>query len=88
MQAGGWRLLSHVCAAYLAVDPTKTATTPTDVLLYCYYGALLEIGRQALVGCTPCMRGHAMHAGVPEQSTRLRTGLLDNFLSLCPGIFQ
>ena len=30
----------------LAVDPTKTGTTPTDVLLYCYYGALLEIGRQ------------------------------------------
>lgn len=27
------------------VDPSKTATTPTDVLLYCYYGALLEIGR-------------------------------------------
>lgn len=29
-----------------SVDPSKTATTPTDVLLYCYYGALLEIGRR------------------------------------------
>jgi hypothetical protein len=27
------------------VDPRRTAVTPTDVLLYCYYGALLEIGR-------------------------------------------
>ena len=26
-------------------DPGKTAVGPTDVLLYCYYGALLEIGR-------------------------------------------
>ena len=29
------------------VDPAKTAVTPTDVLLYCYYGGLLEIGRWA-----------------------------------------
>ena len=28
-----------------SVDPSKTACTPTDVLLYCYYGGLLEIGR-------------------------------------------
>ena len=28
-----------------AVDPAKTACTPTDVLLYCYYGAMLEVGR-------------------------------------------
>ncbi|PSC73531.1 COP9 signalosome complex subunit 3 [Micractinium conductrix] len=28
------------------VDPAKTAVTPTDVLLYCYYGGLLEIGRR------------------------------------------
>lgn len=29
-----------------SVDPSKTACTPTDVLLYCYYGGLLEIGRR------------------------------------------
>jgi COP9 signalosome complex subunit 3 len=33
-------------ADVFTVDPTKTATSPTDVLLYCYYGALLEIGRR------------------------------------------
>ena len=27
------------------VDPAKTAVAATDVLLYCYYGASLEIGR-------------------------------------------
>lgn len=29
-----------------SVDPAKTACTATDVLLYCYYGAMLEIGRR------------------------------------------
>lgn len=32
-------------ADIFTVDPTLTACTPTDVLLYCYYGALIEIGR-------------------------------------------
>ncbi|KAL4423543.1 hypothetical protein ABPG77_006566 [Micractinium sp. CCAP 211/92] len=33
-------------ADIFTVDPTLTACTPTDVLLYCYYGALIEIGRR------------------------------------------
>jgi hypothetical protein len=28
----------------LQVDPAKTTLTPTDFLLYCYYGAMVCIG--------------------------------------------
>jgi COP9 signalosome complex subunit 3 len=30
----------------LTVDPTKTGVAATDVLLYCYYGGMLEIGHR------------------------------------------
>ncbi|KAL4424036.1 hypothetical protein ABPG75_001337 [Micractinium tetrahymenae] len=37
---------SVVEADIFLVDPARTACTPTDVLLYCYYGGLIEIGRR------------------------------------------
>lgn len=53
-------------ADVFTVDPRLTATTPTDVLLYCYYGALLEIGRWALGGRV----WPAGQAGAPVQRCR------------------
>lgn len=55
-----------------AVDPAKTCTTPTDVLLYCFYGALLEIGRRASsrlpVPCQACGRAELRLLGDPAGS--------------------
>ena len=32
----------------LDVNPKKTAMTPKDLLLYCYYGGMIHIGQQHL----------------------------------------
>ena len=35
-----------LCLLCRAADPEATAVTATDVLLYCYYGGMVEIGRR------------------------------------------
>ena len=48
------------------VDPSKTAVTPSDVLLYCYYGGMVAAGGPAGVtrGLRACVRARVREGRV------------------------
>ncbi len=42
-----------LCEEAFEVDPSKTALTATDFLLYCYYGARIHIGERSTASLSP-----------------------------------